>query len=141
MGEPMRSSELTTALGVQYIGLCDAALGKLMNDVPSIKAAVVATADGFEVTSAQSNQQLAASRLSALASSLLALGQAALRELAMTGSGSVLIENAMGKIMLIDVRRERIPVVLCVVADGDAITGKVLWAAKQCAADLATPSH
>ncbi len=133
----MKSSTLTDALGADYIALCSAALARLMTDVPSIQAAVVATADGFEVTSAQTNGQLAASRLSALASSLLALGQAALRELAMNGSGSILIENEMGKIMLIDVRRNQIPVVLCVVADGDAITGKVLWAAKQCAADLA----
>lgn len=133
----MKSSTLSDALGTDYIALCSAALARLMADVPSIKAAVVATADGFEVTSAQTDGQLAASRLSALASSLLALGQAALRELAMNGSGSILIENEMGKIMLIDVRRNQIPVVLCVVADGGAITGKVLWAAKQCAADLA----
>lgn len=136
----MRSNQLGEALGADYIRICAEALERLLCDVPGIKAAVVATADGFEVTSAQSHQELAASRLSALASSLLALGQAALRELAMSGSGSVLIENSMGKIMLIDVRRERIPVVLCVVADGDSITGKVLWAAKQCAAELSAPS-
>lgn len=137
----MKSSTLADALGADYIATCSASLERLMADVPSVKAAVVATADGFEVTSAQSNGNLAASRLSALASSLLALGQAALRELAMNGSGSILIENEMGKIMLIDVRRNRIPVVLCVVADGDAITGKVLWAAKQCATGLASDSY
>lgn len=137
MGEPMKSSALTDTLGASYVAHCAAALDRLIKNVPSIQAAVVATADGFEVTSCQTAGHLAASRLSALASSLLALGQAALRELSMHGSGSILIENEMGKIMLMDVRRDRMPVALCVVADGDAITGKVLWAAKQCAGELA----
>lgn len=132
----MRSSSVLSVLGDAYVGVCDDALRKLMSDVPSITAAVVATADGFEVASAQAEGRMSATRLSALASSLLALGQAALRELSMAGSGSVLIENAMGKIMLVDVRREHLPVVLCVVADEMAMTGKVLWAAKQCAATL-----
>lgn len=132
----MKSSSLLSALGDNYIAICEEALRKLMSDVPSVTAAVVATADGFEVASAQAEGRMSATRLSALASSLLALGQAALRELSMAGSGSVLIENAMGKIMLVDVRRAHLPVVLCVVADEMAMTGKVLWAAKQCAATL-----
>lgn len=136
----MKSSSVLNALGNAYVGICEEALRKLMNDVPSITAAVVATADGFEVASAQAEGRMSATRLSALASSLLALGQAALRELSMAGSGSVLIENAMGKIMLVDVRREHLPVVLCVVADEMAMTGKVLWAAKQCAATLGSDS-
>ena len=137
----MKSEMLSAALGAAYVGACEESLRALIRDVPSITAAVVATSDGFEVASVQADGRMSATRLSALASSLLALGQAALRELSMTGSGSVLIENAMGKILLVDVRRERLPVVLCVVADAEAMTGKVLWATKQCAAALnAAPS-
>ena len=136
----MKSDYLINALGQPYVGLCGEALQKLMRDEPAVTAAVVATADGFEVASAQASGQISATRLSALASSLLALGQASLRELSMQGSGSVLIENAMGKILLVDVRREHLPVVLCVVADAAATTGKVLWATKQCAASLNAPS-
>lgn len=136
----MKSDSVLNVLGNAYVGICEEALRKLMSDVPSITAAVVATADGFEVASAQAEGRMSATRLSALASSLLALGQAALRELSMAGSGSVLIENTMGKIMLVDVRREHLPVVLCVVADEMAMTGKVLWAAKQCAATLGSNS-
>jgi predicted regulator of Ras-like GTPase activity (Roadblock/LC7/MglB family) len=132
----MKSSSVLSALGDGYVGICEEALRKLMSDVPSVTAAVVATADGFEVASVQAEGRMSATRLSALASSLLALGQAALRELSMAGSGSVLIENPMGKIMLVDVRRSHLPVVLCVVADEMAMTGKVLWAAKQCATTL-----
>lgn len=134
----MKSATLEAVLGPAYIAACEEALQCLMRDVPSVTAAVVATSDGFEVASVQAEGQIAATRLSALASSLLALGQAALRELSMSGSGSVLIENTMGKILLVDVRRARIPVVLCVVADAAAMTGKVLWAARQCAAALDT---
>jgi predicted regulator of Ras-like GTPase activity (Roadblock/LC7/MglB family) len=136
----MKSNSVLNALGDNYIATCEGALRTLMNDVPSITAAVVATADGFEVASAQADGHMSATRLSALASSLLALGQAALRELSMVGSGSVLIENSMGKIMLVDVRRAHLPVVLCVVADEMAMTGKVLWAAKQCAVTLESNS-
>jgi predicted regulator of Ras-like GTPase activity (Roadblock/LC7/MglB family) len=132
----MKSDTLGALLGQPFIASCGEALHKLMRDEPAVTAAVVATSDGFEVASAQASGQISATRLSALASSLLALGQAALRELSLHGSGSVLIENAMGKILLVEVRRERLPVVLCVVADAAATTGKVLWATKQCAAAL-----
>lgn len=134
----MKSETLNAALGAGYVGACGEALQKLMRDLPSVTAAVVATSDGFEVASLHADGQMSATRLSALASSLLALGQAALRELSMTGSGSVLIENPMGKILLVDVRGERLPVVLCVVADASAMTGKLLWAARQCADALNT---
>jgi predicted regulator of Ras-like GTPase activity (Roadblock/LC7/MglB family) len=129
----MKSETLNAALGDGYVATCEEALQKLLRDLLSVTAAVVATGDGFEVASVQADGQMSATRLSALASSLLALGQAALRELSMTGSGSVLIEKPMGKILLVDVRRERLPVVLCVVADAGAMTGKLLWAARQCA--------
>ena len=127
---------LLELLGQDYVRSCGEALRGLMRDVPSVTAAVVATADGFEVASAQAQSGVSAPRLSALSSSLLALGQAALRELSMDGSGSVLIENAMGKILLVEVRRDKLPIVLCVVADAEATTGKVLWATRQCAAVL-----
>lgn len=132
----MKSETLEAALGNGYVATCENALQHLLRDLPSVTAAVVATSDGFEVASVQADGQMSATRLSALASSLLALGQAALRELAMHGSGSVLIENTMGKILLVDVRGARLPVVLCVVADAGAMTGKLLWAARQCAAAL-----
>jgi predicted regulator of Ras-like GTPase activity (Roadblock/LC7/MglB family) len=132
----MKSNVLLAVLGADYLDSCRQALQQLLEDVPGVKTAVVATTDGFEVASAGQDAQFAANRLAALASSLLALGQAALRELDMSGSGSVLIENGTGKILLIDVRRERCPVVLCVVAEAAAMTGKVLWSAKQCASRL-----
>jgi uncharacterized protein len=128
----MKSGTLLELLGANYLSACDEALRSLMRDVPNVTAAVVATADGFEVASVQTEDQVAATRLSALASSLLALGHAALRELSMNGGGSVLIENAMGKILLVEVHRNRLPIVLCIVADAEATTGKVLWAARQC---------
>ena len=133
----MKSSTLSYILGEAFIDRCGHALQKLLREEPAVTAAVVSTSDGFEVASAQANGGISATRLSALASSLLALGQAALRELSMSGNGSVLIENTMGKILLIDVRRERLTVVLCVVADAAATTGKVLWATRECAAMLA----
>jgi predicted regulator of Ras-like GTPase activity (Roadblock/LC7/MglB family) len=132
----MNSGSLLELLGQRYVNSCSEALNGLVRDVPSISAAVVATADGFEVASVQTRGSVAAARLSALASSLLALGHAALRELSMNGGGSVLVENAMGKILLMEVHRNRLPIVLCVVADADATTGTVLWAARQCTGTL-----
>ena len=57
---------------------CDRALDELMLDIKGIKAVVVSTEDGFEVAARVENTAQIA-RLSAMASSLAALGAMACR--------------------------------------------------------------
>lgn len=112
------------------IAHCSTALDELMRVVPDLKGAVLSRSDGFEVVS-RTRSNLAVSRLSALASSLVALGQASMRELGMSG-GSVLVDGSDGKMLLLDVPVHGHPMVLAAVGGADAVTGTLLWAARDC---------
>jgi uncharacterized protein len=108
-----------------------AALDELMRVVPALTGAVLSRSDGFEVVS-RTRSNVAVSRLSALASSLVALGQASMRELGMNGGGSVLVEGADGKMLLLEVPVYGHPMVLAAVGGADVVTGTLLWAARDC---------
>ncbi|NKF20809.1 roadblock/LC7 domain-containing protein [Solimonas marina] len=109
----------------------DSALQSLFNQLPDIHSAVLARSDGFEIAQA-TRGTVAAARLAALASSMLALGTAALRELGLGSSGSVLIEGQRGKLLLLDVPVDGQPLVLAVVGSDSVITGSLLWVARDC---------
>lgn len=115
----------------ELLKLADDALKDLLNDVPDVTAAVISSADGFDIASASKNG-VSANRLAALSSSLLALGQASLRELQFKGSGTVLIENGEGKIYVAEAAIQPYPAVLCIIANHEALSGKMLWAARKC---------
>jgi uncharacterized protein len=106
-----------------------AALDELMRVVPALTGAVLSRSDGFEVVS-RTRSNVAVSRLSA--SSLVALGQASMRELGMNGGGSVLVEGADGKMLLLEVPVYGHPMVLAAVGGADVVTGTLLWAARDC---------
>lgn len=137
MPSPMTPELLRNLFGPAFIQRCTQALERLASSEPATMAAVVATADGFALASV-GDQVLSAARLAALASSLQALGQAALRELDLPGVGFLFIENERGKILVAEVSRESHSVILCVACGHAAISGRLLWAARQCAAEIAT---
>ena len=109
----------------------DLPLRELLGHLPQAHSVVLAQTDGFEIAKA-TRSAVPAARLAALASSMLALGEAALRELGLGGRGNVLIEGATGKLLLLDVPLPAQPLVLAVVAGHDAVTGSLLWATRQC---------
>ncbi len=113
-------------------------LDALLLSVPALSGAVLARTDGFEVVSC-TRGNVPVSRLSALSSSMMALGQAALRELGMSGGGSVLIEGQDGKMLLLEVPLYGQPMVLAAVGGADVITGTLLWAARDCVRQLINP--
>ena len=118
------------AFGAAFLSTCERALHQLQHDVPDLFSAMVSTSDGFEL--AVINRTQGNSRLAALSSSLLAVSQAAMRELKLSGTGSVLIENDSGKVLIIEARTHPHHTVLCVAAGAPAMTGKLLWASKRC---------
>ena len=80
---------------------------------------------------------IAPSRLAALASSLHALGQASLREIEIAGQAGVFIESLGGKILIEAIPHAGSDAVLCVVSKAETLAGKLLWACKQCAGQVA----
>jgi predicted regulator of Ras-like GTPase activity (Roadblock/LC7/MglB family) len=107
------------------------ALEWLFGSVPALSGAVLLCTDGFEVASV-STCSLPVSRLSAIASSLMALGQASLHELGLAGGGTVLIEGIDGRLLLLEVPSPAQPMVLALTGGADSVPGSMLWAAREC---------
>ena len=114
---------------------CDRALDELMQEVKGIKAVVVATEDGFEVAARIENTAQVA-RLSAMASSLAALGAMAGEESQLGVCHSLLMEAAEGYIVIVQVRRADVSLIISVVTGRDAVVGQVLYFSKKAAATL-----
>ena len=114
---------------------CDRALEELMQEVKGIKAVVVATEDGFEVAARVENTAQVA-RLSAMASSLAALGAMAGEESQLGVCHSLLMEAADGYITIVQVRRADVSLIVSVVTGRDAVVGQVLYFSKKAAATL-----
>jgi len=112
-------------------------LNRLLDSYPEIRGVVLARTDGFEVASA-TRDSLSVSRVSAIASSLVALGQAALRELGLGAGGSVLVDGSNGKLLLIEFKQQNCELVLALLGDKDLVTGTLLWAARDCVKSLET---
>ncbi len=115
-----------------------AALDTLLTNVPALGGAVLSRSDGFEVLS-RVRTDAPVSRLSALSSSMVALSQAALREVGMSGGGSVLVEGHDGKLLLLAVPTPEQPMVLAAIGGADLVTGTLLWAARDCVRQLIQP--
>ena len=126
--------EMHLDIGTHY----GAALDNLLATVPALTGAVLSRSDGFEVLS-RTRADVPVSRLSALSSSMVALSQAALREVGMSGGGSVLVEGQDGKLLLLEVPLRGQPMVLAAIGGADLITGTLLWAARDCVRRLINP--
>ena len=114
---------------------CDRALNDLMQEVKGIKAVVVATEDGFEVAARVENTAQVA-RLSAMASSLAALGAMAGEESQLGVCHSLVMEAVEGFIAIVQVRRADVSLIVSVVTGRDAVIGQVLYFSKKAAATL-----
>ena len=114
---------------------CDAALNELMQDVKGLKAVVISTEDGFEVSARVENTAQVA-RLSAMASSLAALGAMAGEESQLGVCHSVALEAAGGYIAIVQVRRPDVSLIVSTVAGSEAVVGQVLYYSKKAAAAL-----
>lgn len=116
---------------------CDRALDELMAEIKGIKAVVVSTEDGFEVAARVENTAQIA-RLSAMASSLAALGAMAGEESHLGVCESLVMQAAEGLIAIMQVRRADVSLIVSVVTGRDAVTGQVLYFSKKAATALQT---
>ena len=114
---------------------CDTAVNELMQEVKGLKAVVISTEDGFEVAARVENTAQVA-RLSAMASSLAALGAMAGEESQLGVCHSVAMEAAEGYIAIVQVRRPDVSLIVSTVAGSEAVVGQVLYYSKKAAAAL-----
>lgn len=116
--------------------VAQATVDGLMREVKGIRAVVVSTEDGFEVTGRIENTAKVA-QLSAVASSLAALGSLSGEESNLGACSSVTVEAANGHVVMVQARHREVDLILSVVAGRDAVIGQVLYFAKQAARTLA----
>jgi len=111
-------------------------LARLRSDTAGVVNASIATADGLAVASTLVDEQ-DADRLAAMSGSIAALASALTRE---TGHGEperVVLESATGVIVSLKVPGQQGGLVLTVVTDQNAVLGKLLWACRATAAEIA----
>lgn len=109
---------------------CEAAVAMVMREVKGARAVVISTEDGFEIASHTENTA-EVSRLSAMASSIAALGAIAGEESRIGACDNVVIAGVQGHIVLRQVRRDDVSLVLSLVAGHDAIVGQMLYFSRQ----------
>lgn len=102
---------------------------------PDVTLALVTSGDGFEVI-AHPHLPMA-QRIAAMSSSLHALSEAIAREAGRGHSRNLIIETDSGTIVVLGIPDIIPRLSLAVVASGNEILGRLLWAARTCCAALA----
>lgn len=105
-------------------------LSRFVINITGIKSAVISTIDGFEIA-AECRNDSEASKLSAVSSTLSAIGNMSIMETNMGNKyRSVTIENENGFLVVMDIQYKSYPMIFCVVASKDAILARVLHQAR-----------
>jgi predicted regulator of Ras-like GTPase activity (Roadblock/LC7/MglB family) len=105
--------------------------------ISGLQFALLATPDGFEVASLRERSELQAGRLSAMASSLMAMARAVGKEIQSPECKRLTFE-AQGSTVIFQSVEASQPCILCLVLGPEAILGRALWAAGGVAQDMAS---
>lgn len=109
-------------------------LAELVAANTEITLALVTSADGFELAAHPDLPM--AQRIAAMSSSLQALSEAIAREAGLSRSRSLIIETDGGTIVVLGIPDTSPRLSLAVVASGNEILGRLLWATRGCCAAL-----
>lgn len=111
----------------QFIVMSKDVLNELMHSTTGVDGVLLASTDGFEVSSIfQKNYD--GNKLSAVGSSILALVQALTSEAQLVGTRSVILDAENGKIMISAVPNKHQPMILIVVTKHQVLLGQIMHA-------------
>jgi predicted regulator of Ras-like GTPase activity (Roadblock/LC7/MglB family) len=102
---------------------------------PGTVLAMLTSGDGFEIA-AHPRGLPAVQRLAAMSSSLQALSEAMVQEAGLVRIRNLIIESDGGTVIVLGVGKVTPRLSLLVVASGDEILGRLLWASRECCAAL-----
>jgi uncharacterized protein len=119
----------------QVVAAAQGSLQEFVDANSEVKLAVVTSGDGFEVA-AHPRGLPAAQRLAAMSSSLQALSEAIVREAELGRARNLIIESDGGTIVVLGIASTLPRLSLAVVASGNEILGRLLWASRSCCASL-----
>lgn len=98
----------------------------IVQEIEGVQAVVVATIDGFEIAS-EIRSALQAPRISALASSIAAIGEVVSSEAQLGSVRSVTVDTGAGAAMIHTIRQGAESYVLIVIADSRALIGQIAY--------------
>jgi uncharacterized protein len=107
----------------------------IVSELAGIAAVVIATTDGFEVSLAV-RREVDAARISALASSIVAIGEVVSSEAKLGSSRCVTIETESGFAVAQRVARKDLPMVIMILGGADAVLAQVKYRAAAAASAL-----
>lgn len=111
----------------QFVAVSKEVLNELVHATNGVDGVLLASVDGFEVSSVF-QKSYDGGKLSAVGSSILALVQALTNEAQLTGCRSVILDAENGKIMISAVANERQPMILVVVTRQQVLLGQIMHA-------------
>lgn len=114
---------------------CLAALDKAMEHCPGIAAGMFALRDG-RCYAERSRSRVSAGKFAAMTSSLMALSNSVMAELAADSPGYLLIEGRTHKLVACKVPRRQVGLIVAILAQSEASLGLVLGYARTCARDV-----
>lgn len=117
------------------VAIYHAHVDALMVLQPEITGVLISTIDGFAVAS-RLKPGMSAPKLSAMTSSLLALTAAMCTEANCGPCRDLVIDAAIGRILLMELPRKAQSLVLAVLCTNKVTLGQVLWAVRKCREDL-----
>ena len=109
----------------QYITTSKEVLHELVHATSGVDGVLLASTDGFEVSSIF-QKDYDAGKLSAVGSSILALVQALTNEAQLTGCRSVILDAQDGKIMINSVPNKNQPMIVIVVTKQQVLLGQIM---------------
>lgn len=83
-----------------FVNFCNKSLEKFASDTPGVKNVLLATPDGFEISSHAEHSKHSADNLAAVGSSLFALGASLVSEFELGNSKSITIDSQKGKVYI-----------------------------------------
>lgn len=119
----------------KFISLSNEVLHELVHTTSGIDGVLLASTDGFEVSSIF-NRNYDGGKLSAVGSSILALVQALTSEAQLTGCRSVILDAENGKIMISAVPNEHQPMIVIVVTKQQVLLGQIMHGMNKAIAGL-----
>ncbi|MDO5768239.1 MAG: roadblock/LC7 domain-containing protein [Psychrobacter sp.] len=109
----------------QYITTSKEVLHELVHATSGVDGVLLASTDGFEVSSIF-QKDYDGGKLSAVGSSILALVQALTNEAQLTGCRSVILDAQDGKIMISSVPNKNQPMIVIVVTKQQVLLGQIM---------------
>lgn len=115
--------------------VCKSAMLGMTKRCAGISEVVIATRDGFAVSSWRSSPEMD-SRLAAMTSSALAVAEAIVEECKLGTCSNVLIEGSDGKMIVVAVGLPSYPLLLAVRGSDSALTGQLIFACRDCCSEI-----